>query len=643
MAVINILSPHVADMIAAGEVVERPGSVVKELMENAADAGAKNITVEIKGGGATYIRVTDDGCGMAPEDAGNCFLRHATSKLKDERGLEAIATMGFRGEALAAISAVSRVQLVTRRTEDEEGTLVDVAGGDIQEMRPAGCPAGTTFTVRDLFYNTPARLKFMKSDRAEGAYCVQLALKVALGRPDVSVRCIRDGKEEFFTSGDGKPASAVYALLGRDVALSMLPIEGENEGVRVHGFISAPAAGRGNRAMQYIFVNGRAIRSQTIQAAVEQAYKNNLLVGRFPACVVYIDINPGAVDVNVHPTKSEVKFSGEKKVFDAVYYSAVNTLSGRAKPVEMTLSRGTEKKLAPAASAREETSCPAPEKREASKAAPLPGSSPIKSRERITTEVRTPVMAYNVSRPAVPPVRPAARPVTPPSYEECPKTSADHTAVYAPAPPAKQLPKTVETPEPAEPVRMPETKAKARMVGEVLRTYIIAEQGEAMLLIDKHAAHERMIFDRLKTVGREVMSQSLLTPEIWRPEREDREAVEENLPLLEQLGFELEVYGEDDLIVRAVPDDMDPAETIPALEEIAGKLRRGGGDLARDEILQTVACKAAIKAGWDTDALELQVLVEKVASGEIRYCPHGRPVAVTLTRKELDRQFKRIV
>lgn len=642
MAVINILSPHVADMIAAGEVVERPGSVIKELMENAADAGAKNITVELKGGGATYIRVTDDGCGMAPEDAGNCFLRHATSKLKDEHGLEAIATMGFRGEALAAISAVSRVQLVTRRAEDEAGTLVDVAGGDILEMRPAGGPRGTTFTVRDLFYNTPARLKFMKSDRAEGAYCVQLALKVALGRPDISVRCIRDGKEEFFTSGDGKPASAVYALLGRDTALSMLPIEGENEGVRVHGFISAPAAGRGNRAMQYFFVNGRAIRSQTIQAAVEQAYKNNLLVGRFPACVVYIDINPGAVDVNVHPTKSEVKFSGEKKVFDAVHYSAVNALSGRARPVEMTLTRGTEKKLAP----------DIPERPEPPRSQPKPSSGgyTVKTMERSTVEVRSPAPVYGTSRLVQPTWRPEAKsaPIRP---------EPEKTPVYKPAfvpkteivPPvssgaSKPVERTAPPEEkPAEEPRLPETKASARMVGEVLRTYIIAEQGDAMLLIDKHAAHERMIFDRLKAAGREVMSQSLLVPETWRPTREDWEAVEENQEALEQLGFELEAYGEEDLIVRAVPDDMDPAETIPALEEIAAKLRRGGGDLARDEILQTVACKAAIKAGWDTDSRELQVLVDKVASGEIKYCPHGRPVAVTLTRKELDRQFKRIV
>ena len=646
MAVINILSPHVADMIAAGEVVERPGSVIKELMENAADAGAKNITVELKGGGATYIRVTDDGCGMAPEDAGNCFLRHATSKLKDEHGLEAIATMGFRGEALAAIAAVSRIQLVTRRAEDEAGTLVDVAGGDILEMRPAGGPVGTTFTVRDLFYNTPARLKFMKSDRAEGAYCVQLALKVALGRPDISVRCIRDGKEEFFTAGDGKPASAVYALLGRDTALSMLPVEGENEGVRVHGFISAPVAGRGNRAMQYFFVNGRAIRSQTLQAAVEQAYKNNLLVGRFPACVIYIDVNPGAVDVNVHPTKSEVKFSGEKKVFDAVHYSAVNALGGRTRPVEMTLTRGTEKKLAPVPQEKAEPS--------GDRLPPVSGYAIKTEERRPVAEVHSPAPVYGTSRLVQPTWRPAA---TPAPVRPTPEKTTVNKPAFVPkreivSPVSVAVPKPAIDPvQPAMPSvekqteapRLPETKVSARMVGEVLRTYIIAEQGDSVLLIDKHAAHERMIFDRLKAAGREVMSQSLLVPETWRPSREDWEAMEENREVLERLGFQLEAYGEDDLIVRAVPDDMDPAETIPALEEIAAKLRRGSGDLARDEILQTVACKAAIKAGWDTDPRELQILVDKVASGAIKYCPHGRPVAVTLTRKELDRQFKRIV
>ncbi len=649
MAVINILSPHVADMIAAGEVVERPSSVVKELMENAADAGAKHITVEIEGSGATCVRVTDDGCGMAPEDAGNCFLRHATSKLKDERGLEAISTMGFRGEALAAISAVSRVTLTTRRAEDAEGTLVEVTAGDIQAVKPWGGPVGTTFTVRDLFFNTPARLKFMKSDRAEAAHCVNLALKVALGRPDISVRCIRDGKEEFFTPGDGKAESAVYSLLGREIALSMLPIAGENEGVSVHGFISAPAAGRGNRAQEHFFVNGRAIRSATLQAAVEQAYKNNLLVGRFPACVVYIEVSPGAVDVNVHPTKSEVKFSGEKRVFDAVHYSAVNALAGRAKPMEMTLSKGTEKKLAPVPAEMQET---------AEKPAPKPYAMPGitregKSVERPSLQVNSPAPSYG-GRSVGTSYRPAPRPdwlKTPGFTPEKPKavsavpvreprvreTPVRETSV----PRAEQLPIT-EAAEPVVPMKAV-GEEKARLVGEVLHTYILAEKGESVYLIDKHAAHERMNFDRLKAMGHEVMSQTLLIPETWRPTREDRETVEENGAVLEKLGFRVEPFGEEDLIVRGVPEGMDPAQTVPALEEIAQKLARGGGDLARDEILQTISCKGAIKAGWDTDPAELQVLVDKVVSGEIRYCPHGRPVAVVLTRKELDRQFKRIV
>ena len=621
MAVINILSPHVADMIAAGEVVERPGSVVKELMENAVDAGAKNITVELMAGGAVFIRVKDDGCGMAPDDAGNCFLRHATSKLKDERGLEAIATMGFRGEALAAIAAVSRIELRTRRAEDDEGTYVSVEGGDIQEMRPDGCPRGTTFTVRDLFYNTPARLKFMKSDRAEGAYCVQLALRVALGRPDISVRCLRDGKEEFFTSGDGMISSAVYALLGRDTALSMLPVEGENEGVKVRGFVSSPSAGRGNRAMQYFFVNGRSIKSASLQAAVEQAYKNTLLTGRFPACALYVELSPGAVDVNVHPTKNEVKFSHEKRVFDAVYYAALAAVTGEDRTMQMELSRGTQKKLAPTAPPRPAAPSPAPRPAPAADGS-LSVRSPEPAYRRETPAPGTPryTVVQEVFAPPVRPEKPAAPASAP---EETPAPVPEQTSLFA---------------EDAAP-----EKSRARLVGEVMKTYIVAERGDAMLLIDKHAAHERMNFDRLKAGGRQILSQTLLAPEPWHPSREDFEAVGENAALLAEMGFELEAFGEEDVIVRAVPEALDPAQTVPALEEICEKLRRGVRDLIRDDILHTIACKAAIKAGWDTDPAELQVLVDKVASGEIKYCPHGRPVAVELTRKELDRQFSRIV
>ena len=328
MPQINLLSPHVADLIAAGEVVERPASVIKELMENSFDAGAKHVTVEISDGGATMIRITDDGCGMAPEDAGIAFLRHATSKLHDEHGLEAIETMGFRGEALAAISAVSHIELYTRRPEDAEGTYMSLTAGEIDEMEPTGCPAGTSICIRDLFYNTPARLKFLKSDRSEASACVQAGLRCALGRPEISVRFLRDGKEEFFTPGDGEMSSACYALLGREISSTLLPVSSTDEGLGLKGFISSPAAGRGNRGAQYFYVNGRFIRSSLLQAALEQAYKNTLLTGRYPACVVYLEIRPGAVDVNVHPAKTEVKFSEERRVFNLLYQAALETLHG---------------------------------------------------------------------------------------------------------------------------------------------------------------------------------------------------------------------------------------------------------------------------------------------------------------------------
>ena len=640
MAVIEILSPHVADMIAAGEVVERPGSVVKELMENALDAGARSITVEIRRGGASFIRVTDDGCGMAPDDAGNCFLRHATSKLHDERGLEAISTMGFRGEALAAVSAVSRIELITRREEDGEGTYVLVEGGEIRDMHPAGVPKGTSIAVSDLFYNTPARLKFMKSDRTEGAWCVQTALRVALGRPDVSVRCIRDGREEFFTPGDGKPASAVYALLGREAALTMLPAEGESGGVRVSGFVSSPAAGRGNRAMQFFFVNDRAVRSLTTQAAVEQAYKNTLLVGRFPACVLYITVSPGAVDVNVHPTKNEVKFSSEKEVFDAVYYAALNALRGE-EPAKAEIQAGKEPVPADPAEEKKEIP-PAPVSPSLRQEAGEPFFHPA-----------APGAPPEPERTDRPPMAAHPSPVPGPSSAggSVPARSGAAAHVFRQPPPAAYAASPAKPEGPAPVYEQQELFSEGaaaaapdvRLVGEVMRTYIIAEQGDCMLLIDKHAAHERMNFDRLKAAGREIMSQTLLEPAVWRAGAEQCELMAEHSGLMTELGFSLEPFGEEEMLVRGVPDTLDPAQTISALEEIAEKLRRGRTDLMRDEILQTISCKAAIKAGWDTDPEEMRVLAEKVASGEIRYCPHGRPVAVRLTRKELDKQFKRIV
>ena len=621
MPVINILSPHVADMIAAGEVVERPASVVKELMENAFDAGAQNVTVEIRGGGVPYLRVTDDGCGMAPEDAGVAFLRHATSKLKDETGLEAIGTMGFRGEALAAISAVSHIELTTRRKGDLEGTLVTLSAGDIQEMGPIGCPEGTTMVVRDLFFNTPARLKFLKSDRSEAAACVQAALRCALGRPEVSVRMLRDGREEFFSPGDGRQDSCVYTLLGRELASTLLPCRGTDEGMQVSGFVSSPSAGRGNRSSQSFFCNGRYIKSQLLQAALEQAYKNTLLSGRYPACALYLELSPGSVDVNVHPAKTEVKFSYERRVFDLVFHAVQAALleedrsGAEPQPAEKTPEEKQDFfRSMPAAQFRAAAS-PAPRRTEWDSFRPvMPLSAP-----QAPEQTRIDFSSYE---------KPTVFPSEPPLSD-----------TFQPKKPSAVVENSVQN---VESPSLPDHK----ILGEAMKTYILVEVGDQLLLIDKHAAHERMNFDRLKAADRSIMSQTLLAPVTLRTDDGDGELLEQNGELLAGLGFELEPFGQQSYIIRAVPADILPSDAIPAMEEILEKLRRGKApdpQSVRDEILHTVACKAAIKAGWDTSRAEQERIVTEVLSGRVKYCPHGRPVSAVLSRKDLDKMFKRIV
>lgn len=644
MPEIQILSPHLADLIAAGEVVERPASVVKELVENAFDAGARTVTVELRGGGATYLRVTDDGCGMAPEDAGIAFLRHATSKLHDEQGLEAIGTMGFRGEALAAISAVSHITLTTRLRGAAAGTHMTLDAGDIQDMYETGCPEGTTMIVRDLFFNTPARRKFLKSDRAEGAACAAAALRCALGRPDVSVRCIRDGEEVFFSPGDNKLDSCVYSLLGRDLAMSLLPCAGEADGVRVHGFTSSPAAGRGSRAQQYFFCNGRWIRSAALQAALEQAYRNTLLVGRFPACVLYVELSCAAVDVNVHPAKTEVKFTHERAVFDAVYYGARAALEAEKAPVT-TLQR-TAPKPEPAPKADPFVpSAPkaAPAQRPSAPSAAAPTFAPARAyapaapaEEAVAFRSPT-ASAFAAPRVAPPPVfvtpaRPA--PGTPPE----------------PVVPVAQPVQTAIEPEPVIPSPLecaaPPAEPPARLIGEAMHTYILVEKGETLILIDKHAAHERINFDRMRQSPADIPSQTLLEPLPFTPDASDADVLQQYGDVLAELGFTLEPFGRNDYILRGVPAQLDAADALPALEEICAQLRHGAqmdAQSVRDEVLKTVACKAAIKAGWQTEPEELLRLADAVCAGEVKYCPHGRPVAVTLTRRELDKLFKRIV
>ncbi len=630
---IQILSPHLADLIAAGEVVERPASVVKELVENAFDAGARTVTVELRGGGATYLRVTDDGCGMAPEDAGIAFLRHATSKLHDEQGLEAIGTMGFRGEALAAISAVSHITLTTRQRGATAGTHMTLDAGDIQDMYETGCPEGTTMIVRDLFFNTPARRKFLKSDRAEGAACAAAAMRCALGRPDVSVRCIRDGEELFFSPGDNKLDSCVYSLLGRELAKTLLPCEGEVDGVRVHGFISSPAAGRGSRAQQYFFCNGRWIRSAALQAALEQAYRNTLLVGRFPACVLYVELSCAAVDVNVHPAKTEVKFTHERAVFDAVYYGARAALEAEKEPVT-TLPRTAPKPE------------PAPKADPFVPSAPKAAPAAVQQPSAPTAPTFAPARAYAPAAPAEEAV--AFRSPTASAFA-APRV-APPPVFATPARPIPSAPPADIEPEPVIPSPLeraaPPAEPPARLIGEAMHTYILVEKGETLILIDKHAAHERINFDRMRQSPADIPSQTLLEPLPFTPDASDADVLQQYGDVLSELGFTLEPFGRSDYILRGVPAQLDAADALPALEEICAQLRHGAqmdAQSVRDEVLKTVACKAAIKAGWQTEPEELLRLADAVCAGEVKYCPHGRPVAVTLTRRELDKLFKRIV
>lgn len=651
---IKKLPPHVADMIAAGEVVERPGSAVKELMENAIDAGATSLTVEIERGGTSYIRVTDDGCGMSPEDAENAFLRHATSKLRDEFGLEAIRTLGFRGEALAAISAVSDVELLTREKGSAEGFALSLRAGEIVESGPAGCPEGTTIIVRSLFYNTPARLKFMKKDAAEAAFVGNVVTRCALSHPEISVRYIRDGAEEFRTPGDGEERGAVYAVLGRDFAKNMLPVDGSGDGCRVRGFVTTPASARGNRGSQYFFVNGRWVKSALLQAALEQAYKNSLFTGRFPGCVLYLELRFNEVDVNVHPAKTEVKFLSERKVFDAVHLAVKAALSHENEAPELHLSR-EEKAPAPAAPA----AAPARE-------TPLPKTTlPIRqgsfTREDGRVIFRQEAPAYGERRPDRPPITHHALlldPVDPPHLTDPPAAEPAPAEAAAPAAPAEEAAPLSPAPEPSTPEKelwpedpaptlMPEPPAALppyRIVGECFTEYILVESGGELTFIDKHAAHERMLFDRLKAREYETMSQVLLLPAIVEPGREEKALLLENKALLDELGFEIEDFGGDALAVRRLPADVDAEETEALLQELCEDLRSGArpGSLGvKDELLATVACKAAIKAGRASDPAEWKPVVEAVLSGKVKYCPHGRPVTMRLAKSKLDRNFKR--
>ena len=679
MPQIQQLPPHLADLIAAGEVVERPASVCKELLENALDAGASAISTELERGGLTYIRITDNGCGIAPEQLPTAFLRHATSKLRRPEDLAAIGTLGFRGEALAAIAAVSRVDIFSRQTGADCGAMLHLEGGVPEAVAEAGCPDGTTVCIRDLFYNTPARMKFMKKDTAEGAAAAGVVTHLALSHPDVSFKLLRDGQEILHTPGDGQLLSAIYAALGRDFANSLLPVSGSGGAVRVDGFITKPLAGHGTRGRQLFFVNGRFVKSQLLAAAVEEAYRNRLLKGRFPGCVLHITLPVNEVDVNVHPAKTVVKFLSDKTVFDAVHYTVKDALDREGQPAP-----AEKKPFYQTMTAREfRETTPAPQ----GVKLPFVSGRPVGSAgaDRPTVNLFAP--AAPTAQTPRETVQPAAAPqgdvwqvrdaapeagkaftvpsgregvvyrITPPDAPED-SPAREQAAAEAETVPASVMPEaagsndtTLSAPESApvqQELEMPETADSGetpwRIAGEVLKTYIICEDGEQNVwLIDKHAAHERIRFDALKADPVPPMAQQLLTPAAVTLTAEEYGVVLESLDVLAGYGFLCEDFGDGAVLVREIPDYIRAEDAAATLEELARKLllQRADPAGARDELLHTMACKSAIKAGMTTDAAELAALVRQVQSGAVRYCPHGRPVAVQLRKYEVEKMFKR--
>ena len=636
------LSPHIANLIAAGEVVERPASVAKELLENSVDAGASKVTIEIKDGGMTYRRITDNGCGMTAEDAKTAFLRHATSKLRTAEDLSAIGTMGFRGEALAAIASVSRIEIMTKTPGAISGISLTLEAGKITEECEVGCPEGTTIIVRDLFFNTPARMKFMKSDTVEGSRVAAAVQMQALAHPEVAFQLVRDGKQVLSTPGNGGLHAAVYCVYGRECA-KMVPVESRWDQYSLSGFVSKPTDSRPSRALQTFFVNNRPVKSKLLIAAFEEAYRNQIMVGKFPSCVLHLNMPANTLDVNVHPAKTEVKFLNEKAVFDCVHYGvlgALNKTSDRPQ-VEFKPQPVSNPAVPPAAEPQK-----APPKKDNFFRTMTPEefktfSTALKDAPQPKKEAAA-ATVQKIQRPANMPLRET---VMLPAVQEAVKTPE------LPKLPEKTTPKPVPVPMPEpEPEMEQETFAMPevqdwRMVGELYNSYIIVEQGENAFLIDKHAAHERILFEKLKANQEKISAQALLSPISVRLSPSAAGELLGNRELLTALGFEIEEFGENTILLRQIPMDLGVEEAAETIETLASDLlagRRSKPETVRDELLHTVACKAAIKAGWRNDEAELLAVCKQVMAREdLKYCPHGRPICVTLSKKQLEKQFKR--
>lgn len=636
MARINVLPKEIYQLIAAGEVVERPSSVVKEMIENSLDAGAKNITLEIKNGGSTYIRITDDGCGIERDDVRKVFISHATSKISKKDDLNSIATLGFRGEAMASISAVSKVELLTKAENEEIGTRYEIAGGEELEFDDAGCPNGTTIVVRDIFFNTPARMKFLKKDVTEGNQVAGIVDRMAISHPEISFRFIRDGKQVLITSGNGDLKSTVYSVLGKEMSDSLMSVDYSFNDMRITGFVSKPTASRKSRAGQYFYINNRIVKSKTAMAALEQAYKNTIMVGRFPACVLNIELNPAQVDVNVHPAKTEVRFANEKPIFDLVYYAVKTAIENdrTVKEVEFKENPIYRQESKNVYQNNDNKSFQAKFDFFKKKDEP-PSQQVIKTKPRENFwQVEAPKPEYKIARDE----KPKARVDINIEYEEPEEIS---TAKSKDAPKERDIEKVVITDEKDNENFIPNFK----LIGEAFKTYLIVEIENELYFIDKHAAHERMNFERFKAQAT-VETQMLLAPVVVNLTKDEFIAISENVELIKKCGFELEEFGESQIIVRAIPSLVDGDSVKDLMLEIAQKLLEHKTDILPDKIdwiYHSASCRGAVKAGDYTSRQEQEMFVKKLLSmPNIRFCPHGRPVFIKMSKYDIEKQFGRV-
>lgn len=703
MGVINVLDKHIAELIAAGEVVERPSSVIKELVENSIDAGAKNITVEIKNGGTTFMRVADDGCGIYRDDIKKAFLRHATSKVKTANDLDMISTLGFRGEALASISAVSRLQVITKNENEEIGSCYEIEGGDEISLEEAGCPTGTTFVIRDLFYNIPARSKFLKKDVAEGNAVSALMDKIVLSHPEVAFTFIRDGKQVLRTFGDGKLLSAIYSVFGKDFAKGLIPVDYTLDSVTVKGYISKPINSRPNRNMQNFFINGRFVKTRTGMAALEEAYKGSIMVGKFPSAVLQLTVPYEIIDVNVHPAKIEVRFINERPVFDAIYHAVKTALQQGDERKQIHFKENTAfneiKKVNPFNNAQAVFA----------KAENTPAEKPIKPIERIEPVLKNsepkpynpfdeldlkdektkPVSIDNLkmsdssnpfdiySKQAIKrnselenkkaefskqKLEKAEQLILKATQQEESLAKQEITVDDLTAESTETPIETEVSKEEVKPLKeisenktdnndalteLPKEQTKLRFLGEAFNTYIIVEKNDnEVLIIDKHAAHERIIYEKLKADSGSANVQYLLTPITVTLDKIDYDAAVSNLDMFAKCSFDVEDFGNGTLLVRSAPQYLAATEIADCITEMSGYIASGKKDIYTEKMdwfYHNVSCRSAIKAGNKSTVQELMDIAWTLEKNpQIKYCPHGRPICIVMTKYEIEKQFGRL-